>query len=53
MPYSSLNGFGKSTVEGHKSALAFGLIGEGEGVPVVAMLGRVRFLDFWCGVGGC
>ena len=53
VPYSSLKGFGKSTVEGHKSALAFGLIGEGEGVPVVAMLGRVRFSDFWCGVGGC
>ena len=27
---------------GHKSALAFGLMGEGVGVPVVAMLGRVR-----------
>lgn len=44
VPYSSLKGFGKSTVEGHKSSLAFGLIGEGEGVPVVAMLGRVRLL---------
>ncbi|KAH9912575.1 uncharacterized protein B0H18DRAFT_889727 [Fomitopsis serialis] len=40
VPYSSLEGFGKSTVEGHRSALAFGLIGEGEGIPVVAMLGR-------------
>lgn len=29
-------------VAGHKSSLAFGLIGEGKGVPVVAMLGRVR-----------
>lgn len=29
-------------VQGHKSALAFGLLGSGEGVPVVAMLGRVR-----------
>lgn len=47
VPYSSLKGFGKSTVEGHKSALAFGLIGEGEGVPVVAMLGRVRFETIW------
>ncbi len=28
---------------GHKSLLAFGLIGEGDGVPVVAMLGRVIF----------
>jgi hypothetical protein len=31
-------------VEGHKSILAFGLMGTGEGVPVVAMLGRVRSL---------
>ncbi|GJE96672.1 purine-nucleoside phosphorylase [Phanerochaete sordida] len=37
VPYDKLAGFGKSTVQGHKSALAFGLIGE---VPVVAMLGR-------------
>jgi hypothetical protein len=29
-------------VPGHKSTLAFGLLGSGEGVPVVAMLGRVR-----------
>lgn len=29
------------SVSGHKSMLAFGLIGSGEGVPVVAMLGRV------------
>lgn len=28
-------------VAGHKSALAFGKLGEGDGVPVVAMLGRV------------
>ncbi|KAI0697375.1 nucleoside phosphorylase domain-containing protein [Cytidiella melzeri] len=39
VPYSALHGFGKSTVEGHKSVLAFGVMGE-EGVPVVAMLGR-------------
>ncbi|TFK31645.1 nucleoside phosphorylase domain-containing protein [Crucibulum laeve] len=38
--YETIPGFGKSTVAGHKSALAFGLFGEGEGVPVVAMLGR-------------
>ncbi|KAI0922711.1 hypothetical protein AcV5_009610 [Taiwanofungus camphoratus] len=40
VPYSTLEGFGKSTVAGHKSALAFGLLGPGEGVPVVVMLGR-------------
>ncbi|TFK52960.1 inosine guanosine and xanthosine phosphorylase family protein [Heliocybe sulcata] len=40
VPYSSLKGFGISTVHGHKSALAFGLVGPGDGVPVVAMLGR-------------
>ncbi|KAI0049532.1 inosine guanosine and xanthosine phosphorylase family protein [Auriscalpium vulgare] len=37
--YSALKGFGTSTVPGHKSVLAFGLI---EGVPVVAMLGRLH-----------
>ncbi|EIW53184.1 inosine guanosine and [Trametes versicolor FP-101664 SS1] len=42
VPYASLPGFGKSTVLGHKSQLAFGLIGPGEGVPVVAMLGRLH-----------
>ncbi|GLB39997.1 putative the purine nucleoside phosphorylases catalyze the phosphorolytic breakdown of the N-glycosidic bond in the beta- (deoxy)ribonucleoside molecules, with the formation of the corresponding free purine bases and pentose-1-phosphate [Lyophyllum shimeji] len=40
VPYENLPGFARSTVSGHKSALAFGLLGEGEGVPVVAMLGR-------------
>ncbi|EIN14522.1 inosine guanosine and [Punctularia strigosozonata HHB-11173 SS5] len=40
VPYSALQGFGKSTVPGHKSTLAFGLMGDGEDVPVVAMLGR-------------
>ncbi|KAF9810988.1 hypothetical protein IEO21_06745 [Rhodonia placenta] len=40
VPYSALAGFGKSTVPGHKSALAFGLLGPGAGVPVVAMMGR-------------
>ncbi|KAF9012002.1 nucleoside phosphorylase domain-containing protein [Cyathus striatus] len=40
IPYENIPGFGRSTVVGHKSALAFGLLGAGEGVPVVAMLGR-------------
>ncbi|KAH8112833.1 hypothetical protein DFH11DRAFT_1778333 [Phellopilus nigrolimitatus] len=40
VPYEQLEGFGKSTVLGHKSLLAFGLMGPGEGVPIVAMLGR-------------
>lgn len=39
--YSDLEGFGKSTVPGHKSMLAFGHMGNTD-VPVVAMLGRVR-----------
>lgn len=34
-------------VAGHKSILAFGLMGAGDGVPVVAMLGRVRILVLW------
>ncbi|KIK51557.1 hypothetical protein GYMLUDRAFT_50499 [Collybiopsis luxurians FD-317 M1] len=38
--YDSIPGFAKSTVAGHKSSLAFGLMGTGDGVPVVAMLGR-------------
>lgn len=46
VPYSGLPGFVESTVAGHKSAFAFGRLGEGEGVPVVAMLGRVRFCLF-------
>ncbi|KAJ6627365.1 nucleoside phosphorylase domain-containing protein [Mycena sp. CBHHK59/15] len=40
VPYDKLPGFAQSTVPGHKSSLAFGLMGQGEGVPVVAMLGR-------------
>ncbi|KAJ7477195.1 nucleoside phosphorylase domain-containing protein [Mycena galericulata] len=40
VPYDKIPGFAESTVPGHKSALAFGLMGLGEGVPVVAMLGR-------------
>ena len=58
VPYQNIPGFSTSTgkytilattcskflhsVPGHKSALAFGFLGNGEGVPVVAMLGRVR-----------
>ena len=58
VPYQNVPGFSTSTgkytilaatcskflhsVPGHKSALAFGFLGNGEGVPVVAMLGRVR-----------
>ncbi|KAJ4480068.1 nucleoside phosphorylase domain-containing protein [Lentinula aciculospora] len=38
--YDQLPGFVQSTVPGHKSSLAFGLMGSGAGVPVVAMLGR-------------
>jgi len=45
IPYETLPGFAKSTVAGHKSALAFGLMGEGVGVPVVAMLGRFHFYE--------
>ncbi|KAK2460866.1 hypothetical protein APHAL10511_007336 [Amanita phalloides] len=44
MPYETLPGFAKSTVSGHKSALAFGLMGE-EGIPVIAMLGRFHFYE--------
>ena len=41
IPYADLDGFVASTVSGQISSLAFGLVGDGEGVPVVAMLGRV------------
>ncbi|KAH9983121.1 hypothetical protein BJV77DRAFT_954694 [Russula vinacea] len=37
VPYKTLEGFGESTVPGHRSELAFGKVGD---VPVVAMLGR-------------
>ncbi|KAH9173909.1 inosine guanosine and xanthosine phosphorylase family protein [Lactarius sanguifluus] len=37
VPYSALEGFGESTVLGHRNELAFGKVGD---VPVVAMLGR-------------
>ncbi|KAJ7672807.1 nucleoside phosphorylase domain-containing protein [Mycena rosella] len=38
--YGEIPGFVQSTVPGHKSSLAFGVMGPGDGVPVVAMLGR-------------
>ncbi|KAF9521776.1 nucleoside phosphorylase domain-containing protein [Crepidotus variabilis] len=38
--YEDIPGFSTSTVLGHRSELAFGLLGDGLGVPVVAMLGR-------------
>ncbi|KAJ3570888.1 hypothetical protein NP233_g4111 [Leucocoprinus birnbaumii] len=44
IPYESIPGFGTSTVQGHNSELAFGLLGKG-GVPVVAMLGRFHFYE--------
>ncbi|KAH9955427.1 inosine guanosine and xanthosine phosphorylase family protein [Russula dissimulans] len=37
IPYKALEGFGESTVPGHRSELAFGKVGD---VSVVAMLGR-------------
>ncbi|TKY87571.1 hypothetical protein EX895_003585 [Sporisorium graminicola] len=44
VPYTSIPGFAESTVEGHKSSLAFGYISSsssgGARVPVVACLGR-------------
>ncbi|EAU83949.1 inosine guanosine and xanthosine phosphorylase family protein [Coprinopsis cinerea okayama7 len=40
IPYEKIPGFSRSTVPGHKSALAFGFLGSGKGLPVVAMLGR-------------
>lgn len=39
-----------NAVPGHKSALAFGLLGAGDGVPVVAMLGRVGLVLKACEV---
>ncbi|CDU24351.1 related to PNP1-purine-nucleoside phosphorylase [Sporisorium scitamineum] len=41
VPYTSIPGFAESTVEGHKSSLAFGYITSSNArVPVVACLGR-------------
>jgi purine-nucleoside phosphorylase len=47
VPYENLPGFVQSTVRGHKNALAFGLISEGDdqGIPVVAMLGRFHYYE--------
>lgn len=61
VPYDRLPGFVQSTgmpfilypggkscfylVPGHKSSLAFGLMGSGGGVPVIAMLGRVGHIS--------
>lgn len=42
IPYEKIPGFSKSTVTGHQSELAFGLLGGRGGVPAVAMLGRVH-----------
>ncbi|XP_006455349.1 hypothetical protein AGABI2DRAFT_187748 [Agaricus bisporus var. bisporus H97] len=44
IPYANIPGFGTSTVPGHRSELAFGLLGK-NGVPVVAMLGRFHFYE--------
>lgn len=37
-----------NAVPGHKSELAFGLLGPGEGTPVVVMLGRVSLCGSFC-----
>ena len=42
IPYSELDGFPRSTVEGHKGEYIFGYLG---GVPVVLMNGRVHFYE--------
>jgi purine-nucleoside phosphorylase len=47
IPYSDLHGFATSTVPGHTSSLAFGLIGS---LPVVVMLGRVSGTKSSCSV---
>ncbi|KAF5348927.1 hypothetical protein D9756_009731 [Leucocoprinus leucothites] len=44
IPYESIPGFGTSTVQGHHSELAFGLLGKNN-VPVVVMLGRFHFYE--------
>ncbi|KAF8233533.1 hypothetical protein L208DRAFT_1451907 [Tricholoma matsutake] len=42
IPYEKIPGFSKSTVTGHQSEIAFGLLGgRGGGVPAVAMLGCI------------
>ena len=42
IPYSELPHFPRSTAIGHSGNL---VLGEGEGVPVVAMQGRVHFYE--------
>ena len=42
IPYSELEGFPRSTVEGHKGEYIFGYLG---GVPVVLMNGRVHYYE--------
>ena len=42
IPYSELDGFPRSTVEGHKGEYIFGYI---DSVPVVLMNGRVHFYE--------
>lgn len=42
IPYSQIPGFAVSTVEGHAGSLVIGVV---EGVPVVAMQGRVHFYE--------
>ena len=42
IPYSELEGFPRSTVEGHKGEYIFGYI---DSVPVVLMNGRVHFYE--------
>lgn len=42
IPYSELEGFPQSTVEGHKGRFVFGYVGQ---VPVVIMQGRVHYYE--------
>ena len=42
IPYSELEGFPRSTVDGHKGEYIFGYLGS---VPVVLMNGRVHFYE--------
>ena len=42
IPYSEIDGFPVSTVQGHDGRLLFGYV---EGVPIVAMKGRVHFYE--------
>jgi len=44
VPYSKLKGFGESSIVGHSSSLAFGMVGE-QNIPVVAMLGRFHLYE--------